>query len=364
MTMQRDVELRLRAHFEDRADRTVSDGQIPAILVLTAGLRQRPAWLVALRSPSMTDIAIARPTAPRALGLVAVLALLTAALVAAYLLAGSLPRPAPLNGQIVVGRMNEDLGDTEVFVMNPDGSNERAILPGRTIEGPFWSPDGRQLGLGNGVINADGTGFRAWDQSGLDFNLYCWDWSPDGQRMLCEVFADGDRDAELHGVVTVRASDGGDIRRLSMPGDGGVPGAYSPDGNWVAYMADGLDLQGSLFVVRVDGTERRQIGAVADAGVPRWSPDGKSLLVDVAERLASVDIATGEVEYIRIASQPAVQIFGGQWSPDGTRLLFKRIADDNVELYTMLADGTDVVRVTNTPAEERFFDWGPQPLDQ
>jgi hypothetical protein len=202
MTMQSDIELRLRGQLEAIADRSVRDGQVESVLARTSAVRQRPAWVVALRSPTMTDIALTRPAAPRAFGLIAVLALMAVALAAAYLLAGRNSPSKPINGQIVVGRMNEDLGDTEVFIMNPDGTHERQLLPG-LYEGPFWSPDGTRLGLGHAMINADGTGFHAWDQSGLDFNLECWDWSPDGERMLCEGFTDGDADAQVHGVYRI-----------------------------------------------------------------------------------------------------------------------------------------------------------------
>jgi hypothetical protein len=367
MTFRRDVELRLRSHFEDRADRSVQDGQFAGILDRTAVTRQRPAWLAALRSPSMTDLTLVRPTAFRSLPLVVVLALIAAGLIAALLLGIGRPKPPPFNGQIVIGRFNEALGDTEVFVMNPDGSHERKLLPG-LFEGPNWSPDGRQIALGHAVINADGTGYHEWNQSRNEFHVECWDWSPDGQRMLCEGFSDDlAADAQIHGIYTVRASDGGDLFRLDVPGDGAIPGTYSPDGHFVAYIADTEDLatgRGSLFVVRTDGTERRQIGAFTNAGTPHWAPDGESLLVPIGGSLYSVDLDTTRATMIRVKNEPPQGIVDGQWSPDGTRLLIKRVVEGtNVELFTMLPDGTDLVRVTNNPAEERFFDWGTHPLD-
>jgi hypothetical protein len=66
-----------------------------------------------------------------------------------------------------------------------------------------------------------------------------------------------------------------------------------------------------------------------------------------------------------IRAEPNAIIYAARWSPDGTRILFKRpIGDgDNTDLFTMRADGTDVVRVTNNPDDDRFFDWGTHPLD-
>ena len=362
MTMQSDIELRLRARFEDVADRSVPDGQVAAVLAKTAGTRQRPAWLVSLRSPSMTDITLVRPAAPRALGFVVTLALLAAALVAAYLIVGNQQPSTPVNGQIVFGRFDAALGDTVVYVVNPDGSGLRQLRP-EVHEGPYWSPDGKHIVLGDSVIDADGSNFRVWDTTEDPISLYCWDWSPDAQRMLCEGWSETVGEEDVHGIYTVRASDGGNRVRLSVPGDGGVPGTYSRDGSTIAYTGTFDGVEGALILVNVDGTNRRRLGALGDVGNPQWAPDGRSILVGRHGVLLSIDVATGAPTPISISGQPNVPIASGQWSPDGTRILFKRfISDENWDLFTMLPDGTDLVRVTTNPDDDRFFDWGTHPV--
>jgi WD40 repeat protein len=369
MNIQSNVELALRAHFGERADRTVMDGQLEAVLGRTAGTRQRPGWLAVLRSEPMTVITLVRPTQPRGAWLLVAVGLLVAALAAAVLLAGQPISTKPTNGQIVIGRMNDALGGAEVFVVNPDGSGQRAIRPGKTFEGPIWSPDGRQLGLGHAVINADGTGYHEWNQSANPFHIECWDWSPDGQRMLCEGFSDDlASDAQIHGVYTVRASDGTDVVRVSQPGDAGIPGTYSPDGAWVAYTgtfdrtSPGVGgSSGSLIIVRTDGTDRHRLSTLRGLQEPRWAPDGNSILVDTNSQLYSVDVASGRAT--AILKRLAKPIYSGQWSPDGTRLLIKIWLDGNVELATVLPDGTDLVRVTNNTVDDRFFDWGTHPIE-
>jgi hypothetical protein len=199
-----DLERALRRHFEARADRTVVDGQVAAILEATAGIGQRPAWLADLRSHPMTAITLpARPAISRAV-LVAVALALLLGLALLALSVGYHPGP-PTNGRIVFGRYDAALGDTVVYTVNPDGTNLVKVRP-ETHEGPFWSPDGRRLGLGHAVADADGSNYRVWDQSANAFHVECWDWSPDGARMLCEGFSDDvTADKTIHGVYTVRA---------------------------------------------------------------------------------------------------------------------------------------------------------------
>jgi Tol biopolymer transport system component len=373
MTIQRELQHLLRAHLEERADRTVADGQLAAILDTTARRRQRPAWLAALRSPSMNVITLERPAAPRAAWAVLALALLVLALVATLLVAGAkLGRP-PTNGQIVFGRYDATQGDTVPYVVNPDGTGLRQLVP-FIAEGPFWSPDGKQIGLGHAVIDADGTNLRTWDQSGNPFKVECWDWSPDGARMLCEGFSDDQAaNVQIHGVYTVRASDGRDLIRVSRVGDGGTPGVYSPDGTMIAYTGlapeGNVDAIDALMLVNVDGSNPRRLGRLQalEPGDMSWSPDGQSILVSSQGTVYRVTVATGQAVTVRIANDPAAVINGARWSPDGTRILFKRYMggaspNPNMDLYTMRLDGTDVIRVTNDPDDDRFVDWGVHPL--
>jgi Tol biopolymer transport system component len=303
----------------------------------------------------------ARPAIPRAAWLLAALGLLVGLAFVAALVGGPRAPEPPLNGRIVFGRFDTALDDTVVYAVNPDGSHIVKLRP-EVHEGPAWSPDGKQIGMTDAVMNADGSAYRARDFSRPPMILAAWDWSPDGKRLLMEGF--DDNNPSVHGIYTVRTSDGGDIVRLSAPNDGGVPGAYSPDGRTVAYAGTFDGVENSLILVNVDGTNRHRLGSLM-AGPPTWAPDGRSLLASSNDRLYSVDFATGKATMLRIKASPDAQIWGGVWSPDGTRILFKlHISGDNVDLFTMLADGTDVVQVTNNPDDDRFMDWGIHPLDE
>jgi Tol biopolymer transport system component len=47
------------------------------------------------------------------------------------------------------------------------------------------------------------------------------------------------------------------------------------------------------------------------------------------------------------------------WSPDGARIAFSSTKDGNSDLYVMRADGSDIVRLTNTPNGEIAPSWSP-----
>jgi hypothetical protein len=126
-------------------------------------------------------------------------------------------RPPGTNGQITFGRFNPALDDTQVYVINPDGSHER-LVQGATDTGecPKWFPDGAHIATCGSpvgvsrIINPDDQTFRdvGEQQPGL-FNP-CGIPSPDGTLLLCETFSE---DGSQNGIHAVRSSDGGDSVR-------------------------------------------------------------------------------------------------------------------------------------------------------
>jgi TolB protein len=47
------------------------------------------------------------------------------------------------------------------------------------------------------------------------------------------------------------------------------------------------------------------------------------------------------------------------WSPDGTRILFQSDREGNSEIYTIKADGSDLRRLTDNPANDENPTWSP-----
>jgi Tol biopolymer transport system component len=214
------------------------------------------------------------------------------------------------------------------------------------------------LSFGDGTINADGTNHRVWGWQQGTLNVPCWDWSPDGTVCLAEGW--DDTDASRNGLYLVSMDGAAVARQLTHHRD--VAGAFSRDGSRVAFQRNG-----NLWVVNVDGTGERRVGSLRipeNGEAISWAGGDSAILVQSAARLYRVDVATGLPAPVRIAAEPEADLWGGVYSPDGSRILFSRPEGASADLFTMLANGTDVVRLTMTAEDERFMDWGTHPLDR
>ena len=280
----------------------------------------------------------------------------------------SSPSLAPLaGGRLAYGRFSPH--GTHAFTANTDGTDEKALLPS-IAEGPRFSPDGRRLAVATespqgliffGLVNPDGSGFMGFASPGPTLNLGCGAWSPDGSRLACEGWDDSN--AARNGIYTVRASDGGDLTRVTTSPGGGrdVLGDYSPDGRQIVFLRGNLvdEEHNTLMVVNVDGSDPRVLTDRKVGLASRWSPDGKMILTEDGGSLLLVPVDRGQPSPIRIDAGLVVKATRGGWSPDGFWIVFSRVTSTGEDIYIMRKDGTNLHQITDTPGQdEEFGDWG------
>jgi dipeptidyl aminopeptidase/acylaminoacyl peptidase len=110
--------------------------------------------------------------------------------------------------------------------------------------------------------------------------------------------------------------------------------AWSPNGAWIA-MHTHREMSDDVWLRAADGSspDRRItfLGRGAEVGWPRWSPDGKTVLLDGANKqgrsalyVIGVDQDTGKVtSELRELATPGFEgdITHGEWLPDGRRVI-------------------------------------------
>ena len=155
--------------------------------------------------------------------------------------------------------------------------------------------------------------------------------SPDGSYIYCVR-----RDESEHTLASLyRAPVLGGTPQLLIK-DVDSPVTFSPDGQRIAYLREHHDTPFyDLLVAHSDGTPDRALFSntplASISYEPAWSPDGKTIVIPVAQPtpetisgLEEVDVATGK----RLTGVLSAErlYFGGVWLPDGSGLVMTTVS--------------------------------------
>jgi TolB protein len=217
--------------------------------------------------------------------------------------------------------------DFGLYVADATGQNERRLADAVQLHyhnPPVWSPRGDRIAFesassrGEGapadifVVNADGSGLLNLTKAAVSASGPTW--SADGTRL---AFTVSEADGRTANIYTVNA-DGSSLQRVTSnaAGQGSWSGSWSPDGALIAFISS-RDGNGEVYVIKPDGSGQTNLTR---------SPSG---------------------EYASpIGSPPLV------WSPDGKGVAFLSDRHGNSELFSVTADGSGLVRLTNDPGDE------------
>ena len=272
------------------------------------------------------------------------------------------PATGPLPpGTILYGEWDQRTSLARWYTIATDGS-ERTDL-GIDASCAVWFPDGdrilvthdaeftRSSPLRPAVIDPDGSNLRPLDAvDDPELNLGCGDVSPVGTRIVLEGF--NDEDTRRGGIYTVRASDGGDLVRLTSGFDG--PPSYSPDGSQVVFMRTKPGIQpdgaGALFVVDADGGRPVRITPWGASFLDNaWSPDGDWIVFQRPYgQLFLVHPDGSGMHRIPLELPQGAGARTPSWSPDGQWIVFSMQEARGATVWAVRPDGSDLKRVTTS----------------
>jgi Tol biopolymer transport system component len=141
----------------------------------------------------------------------------------------------------------------------------------------------------------------------------------------------------------------------------------SPDGNRIAFVVADYDQWiGDIYVINRDGSGLQQLTFAPELDdQPAWSPDGERIVFRSYRTQRDGDIwimnADGS-NPVNLTPDPLPGVWDERrpaWSPDGTRIVYATNAAGNVDIWTMLPDGSDQQQITDSAELETEPAWSP-----
>jgi TolB protein len=255
-------------------------------------------------------------------------------------------------------------GSKEIWQMDYDGAGQKQLTHlGSIALSPHVSPDGSRVAF-SGVTK------EGWQILMYSLELgrpvsfphfggdnYSPAWSSDGQNIAFSSSLTG------HTEIYAVNSTGANIRRLTQSKGPEVSPTWNPKTNAQIAWVSGRTGLPQIYTMASDGTNAGRITDQGYAVSPSWSPNGQFLAFAWVRHYGPGAPGASDIYLMDVASKQWAQLThdGGRndfpsWSPDGRHIVFQSNRTGKVQIWTMLADGSEQRQLT-TAGENSQPNW-------
>jgi TolB protein len=244
-------------------------------------------------------------------------------------------------------------GTKEIWSIDPDGSREKQLAFYKSISiTPGVSPDGTRLAFcsfahGSPAILVQSleTGRRLSFYNESSPLTATPEFTPDGKQILFASSVTG------WAQIYIANLDGSGMRRVTYSRSIDMEPKVNPKtGSEIVFISDRSGMP-QIYRMNMEGADvQRLTSGEGEAVNPAWDPDGQHMAFSWTKGYAPghynvfvMDVATRQ--FVQL-THDAGRNEHPSWAPDGRHIVFSSNRSGSLQIWTMLADGTQLKQLT------------------